>query len=218
MCSSGPLHMAYQKQDDLLEHSYSSYVMIRDVTPKTCRRRWMIERRGERGSGVSVLAAREDDEKIWEILCQLCWSVKSSWTFPGSFSSWSGRELFRRNFNGFMVKSLAMHLHPSPPHIYIYIYSVCVCMYVYTCIYHHHHYFAPSARISLTLSRHSSLLARPCEGVHRSTSLTSSSLQLQQCPACLVRLTLIVFVMGGCVIFSYAVSQRHNNKNEGRLL
>ena len=34
-------------------------------------------------------------------------------------------------------------------------------------------------------------------GVHRSTSLMSSSLLLQQCPACLVRLTLIVFVMGG---------------------
>ena len=34
-------------------------------------------------------------------------------------------------------------------------------------------------------------------GVHRSTSLMSSSLLLQQCPACLVRLALIVFVMGG---------------------
>ena len=39
--------------------------------------------------------------------------------------------------------------------------------------------------------------AWPCEGVHRSTSLTSSSLLLQQCPACLVCLTLKVFVMGG---------------------
>ena len=34
-------------------------------------------------------------------------------------------------------------------------------------------------------------------GVHRSTSLMSLSLLLQQCPACLVCLTLIVFVMGG---------------------
>ena len=34
-------------------------------------------------------------------------------------------------------------------------------------------------------------------GVHRNTSLTSSSLLLQQCPACLVRLTWIVFMMGG---------------------
>ena len=39
--------------------------------------------------------------------------------------------------------------------------------------------------------------AWPYAGVHRSTSLTSSSLLFQQCPACLVRLTWIVFVMGG---------------------
>ena len=38
--------------------------------------------------------------------------------------------------------------------------------------------------------------ARPYVGVHRSTSLMSSSLLLQQCPACLVLLTWIVFVMG----------------------
>ena len=90
----------------------------------------------------------------------------------------------------------------------------------------HHHHVAPSAWISLTLSCHPSLssiasgkssgqhpvsaesccmkilagrtaFARPCEGVHRSTSLMSSSLLLQQCPAYLVHLTLIVFVMGG---------------------
>ena len=34
--------------------------------------------------------------------------------------------------------------------------------------------------------------ARPYAGVHRSTSLRRSSLLLQQCPACLVRLTWIV--------------------------
>ena len=39
--------------------------------------------------------------------------------------------------------------------------------------------------------------ARPYVEVHRSTSLISSSLLLQQWPACLVRLTSIVFVMGG---------------------
>ena len=38
--------------------------------------------------------------------------------------------------------------------------------------------------------------ARPCVGVHKSTSLMSSSLLLQQCPACLAHLTWIVFVMG----------------------
>ena len=39
--------------------------------------------------------------------------------------------------------------------------------------------------------------ARPCEGVHGSMSLMSSSPLLQQCPACLVSLTWIVFVMDG---------------------
>ena len=84
----------------------------------------------------------------------------------------------------------------------------------------------PLARISLTLSRHFSLLfiasgrssglhlisspscwmyvragrpafARWYVGVHMITSLMSSFLLLQQCPACLVCLTWIVFVMGG---------------------
>ena len=91
-------------------------------------------------------------------------------------------------------------------------------------IYHHH--VVPLARMSLTLSRHFSLsfiasgrssglhpisshsccmyvqaghppFACPYVGVHRSTSLISLSLLLQQCPVCLVRLTWIVFMMGG---------------------
>ena len=100
-------------------------------------------------------------------------------------------------------------------------------MYIYIYIYHHHHHHVvPPARISLTLSRHFSLsiitsgrssglhpvfpqscciyvcagrpaFAQPYVGVHRSTSLMNSLLLLQQCPACLVRLILIVFVMGG---------------------
>ena len=41
------------------------------------------------------------------------------------------------------------------------------------------------------------LFSRPYVGVHRSTSLMSSSLFLQQYPTCLVRLTWIVFVVGG---------------------
>ena len=99
--------------------------------------------------------------------------------------------------------------------------------------HHHHHHVVPLARISLIFSRHFSLssitfgrssglhpvsshnscmcvgagrppFARPYVGVHRSTSLISSSLLLQQCPACLVRQTWIVFVMGweadGCIV------------------
>ena len=42
--------------------SNSSYVKIREVALKTCQRRWMIGRSSERGSGISVLAARHDDD------------------------------------------------------------------------------------------------------------------------------------------------------------
>ena len=98
----------------------------------------------------------------------------------------------------------------------------------------YHHHIALVARISLTLSRHSSLsfialgrssgqqpvsshscwmyvragrpaFARPCVGIHKSTSLMSSSLLLQQCPACLVRLTWIVFVIGGRWPYSWCL-------------
>ena len=100
--------------------------------------------------------------------------------------------------------------------------------------HHHHHHIALVARIYLTLSRHSSLLfialgrssgqhpvsshscwmyvhagrpafARPCVGVHKNTSLMSSSLLLQQCPACLARLTWIVFVIGGRWPYSWCL-------------
>ena len=99
---------------------------------------------------------------------------------------------------------------------------------------HHHHHVAPPARISLTLSSHFSLsfivsgrssglhtvpshsccmyvragrpaFARPYVRVHRSTSLISSSLLLQQCPVYLVRLTWIVFVMGGRWPYSWCL-------------
>ena len=100
--------------------------------------------------------------------------------------------------------------------------------------HHHHHHVVPPARISLTLSRHFSLsfiasgrssglhpvsshsccmyvragspaFARPYVGVYRSTSLMSSSLLLQQCPACLVRLIWVVFVMGGSWPYSWCL-------------
>ena len=93
------------------------------------------------------------------------------------------------------------------------------------CDHHHHHHVVPPTRISLTLSCHFSLsfiasgrssglhpvsshsccmyvragrptFAQPYVEVHRSTSLISSSKLLQECPACLVCITWIVFVMG----------------------
>ena len=62
MYSYGPPHMAGQKQDDQLEHTFSSYVRIRDVALKTCQRRWTIGRSGERGSGISALVVQHDDD------------------------------------------------------------------------------------------------------------------------------------------------------------
>ena len=49
-----------QKQDDQLEHTYSSSVKIRVAALKTCQRRWTIRRSGERRSRISVLAAHDD--------------------------------------------------------------------------------------------------------------------------------------------------------------
>ena len=62
MYSYGPPHMAVQKQDDQHEHTFSSYVRIRDAILKTYLGRWTIGRSGERGSGISVLPARDDDD------------------------------------------------------------------------------------------------------------------------------------------------------------
>ena len=58
----GPPYMAVQKQDDQHEHTFSSYVRIRDVVLKTYLGRWTIGRSGERGPGISVLSARYDDD------------------------------------------------------------------------------------------------------------------------------------------------------------
>ena len=110
--------------------------------------------------------------------------------------------------------------------------------------HHHHHHVMPLARISLTLSCHFSLsfivpcwssglhpvsshscwmyvragrpaFARRYVGVHRSTSLMSLPLLLQQCTACLARLTWIVFMMGGrwpysCCLVGYCCQDLFN--------
>ena len=68
MYSYGPPHMAVQKQDDQHEHTFSNYVRIRDVVQRTCLRWWMIGKGGERGSGISVLPARHDDDD--DDICQ----------------------------------------------------------------------------------------------------------------------------------------------------
>ena len=61
MFSYGPPHMAEQKQGDQYEPTYSSSVRIWDVAPRTCQKRRTIGRSGERGSGISMLVAQDDD-------------------------------------------------------------------------------------------------------------------------------------------------------------
>ena len=124
----------------------------------------------------------------------------------------------------------ALTILPLGRCVYIYMY-IHTHTHTHIHIYHHHH-IALVARISLTLSRHSSLsfialgrssgqhpvsshscwmyvragrpaFARPCVGIHNSTSLMSSSLLLQQCPACLARLTWIV--IGGRWPYSWCL-------------
>ena len=59
-------HMAEQKQGDLLEPTYSSSVRIRDVALRTCQKQWTIRRSSERGSGISMQEAwQDDDDKIY---------------------------------------------------------------------------------------------------------------------------------------------------------
>ena len=51
-----------QRQDDQLEPTHSSSVSIRDVVLKTYLKQWTIEKDGEKGSGISMLIERHDDD------------------------------------------------------------------------------------------------------------------------------------------------------------
>ena len=62
MYSNGPPHLAERNQDDQLEHTCSSSVRIGDVALMTCQKRWTIGGSDERGPGISMLAARHDDD------------------------------------------------------------------------------------------------------------------------------------------------------------
>ena len=66
--------------------------------------------------------------------------------------------------------------------------------------HHHHHLVVPSVRISLTFSRHTSL-----SFIASGRSSRLHAISSQQCPACLVRLTCIVFVMGGKCPYSWCL-------------
>ena len=62
MYSCGPLYMDEQRQNNQLEPTYSSSVLIWDVVLKTCWKQWTIGRGGERGSGISMLMVRHNDD------------------------------------------------------------------------------------------------------------------------------------------------------------
>ena len=70
--------MAGQKEDDQHEHTFSSYVRIRDVVLKTCLGRWT--KSGERRSGISVLVARHyDDDDCCHTLFKIFHTSVSRW-------------------------------------------------------------------------------------------------------------------------------------------
>ena len=54
--------MDEQRQDIQFEPTYSSSVLIQDVALRICRKQWTIGKGGERGSGISMLIARHDDD------------------------------------------------------------------------------------------------------------------------------------------------------------
>ena len=170
-----PQHMNVPILADQQEFICISFVWTQDVIRRTCQEQWMVGTDGERKRAKEIFAVGVTWWWWW-------WSTKIS-TTP---------------------------------------------------IYHHHHHVVPLAQISLTLSCHFSLsfiafgrssglhpvsshscctyvragcpaFAWPYAGVYRSTSLMSSSLLLQQYPACLVRLTCIVFVMGGRWPYSWCL-------------
>ena len=71
MYSCGPLHMDELRQDDQSEPIYNRSMPIQNVALKTSRERWTIEKGGEKGSGISVLIARHDDDDIY-VYMQVC--------------------------------------------------------------------------------------------------------------------------------------------------
>ena len=106
MYSYGPSHMSGQKQDDQHEHTFSSYGRIRNVALKTCQRRWTIGKSGERGSGISVLAVRHDDDDEKNTLCLYIYiyiyacicqdSVDTDWTILSNchfYNDWPDKRI-----------------------------------------------------------------------------------------------------------------------------
>ena len=88
------------------------FKIIQPLTMKTYQRRWTIGRSGERGSGISVLAARHDDddeEDIWE-------SSKNVLSFT--------QNKLEKHFSACTQMSAILGTHLSYVYIYIHIYRL----------------------------------------------------------------------------------------------
>ena len=150
------------------------------------------------------LAAKEIINHVKTAVWNVSTKTVTRWLHQAGLQTWCPRK----------TKHLKSRLFNGRSHLKTLEWILVLCFWL-------HHHFKPLAQISLTLSRHFSLsfitsgrssalhpissqsccmyvlagrlaLAHPYVGVHRSTSLMSLSLLLQQCPACLVRLTWIV--------------------------
>ena len=56
-----------------VEPAYGSSVSIWDIALRTYQKRWTIGRSGERGSGISVLAAQHDDDDDGDLARKIWW-------------------------------------------------------------------------------------------------------------------------------------------------
>ena len=88
MYSYGPPHMAGQKEDDQLEHTYSNFVRIRDATRKTFQRPWPYEK------STSILAT-------WDIHTQISqdWVSMINWYEQKNelrMITWCRKELYKQ--------------------------------------------------------------------------------------------------------------------------
>ena len=79
--------MDEQRQDDQLEPTYSSSVPIQEVVLKTCQKQWMIEKGGNKGSGIAVQMAQHHDDDIKVTISVIClYTVCSIWPMNRTLS------------------------------------------------------------------------------------------------------------------------------------
>ena len=186
---------------------------IRDLALKTCRRRWTIGKSGEKGSGISMLAARHDDNddfKLWfKVFEDVLRNREVQWNQV--ISDRSSQNLLKlikivnfskiRNpsvidYDTWKQENLAIN-HHLKTYIGSRIMIGIICKVLRGPMLIHGTRCDLSSVITIYVLAGRSSLAHQCVEVHRRTSVISSSLFPQQCPSCLVHLIWMVFEMGG---------------------